>query len=481
MGKNKSEFHRKNRNDTVNRNTLKKRKEINAECEKLLRLSSHPSYLNNLWENYLEISSCLENIRKLESVRIDAVERFDATNDFLIWLKENGAKIDNISIHKFPDYDLGLKAEKDFEENDLLLEIPKQLIFSVYRAAPELKDIQNDVMIQHMPQVALAISLLIEKKREDSKWKPYLNILPKKYCTVLYMNVKDMMELKGSPSFEPALKQCRNIARQYSYFHKLFHNNESSVSKLLGDDFTYEDYRWAVSTVMTRQNIIPSEDGSQMIHSLIPMWDMCNHQEGRITTNFNEASNSCECHAMRDFKSGEQIFIYYGPRTNTEFFVHSGFVHPGNQNDDFVLRLGVSKADALGNERAELLTKINLLPISDYSLKPDQGLISGPLLGFLRIFNMTKEELHHWLQSDAVHDITKVNCEIEKSLDEKAIKFLKTRIIILLTQYPKTQEDCDKLLHSTQDPCRKLVYQMKILERNILNRILLGFEKPTKV
>lgn len=34
---------------------------------------------------------------------------------------------------------------------------------------------------------------------------------------------------------------------------------------------------------MTRQNIIPSRNDSQMIHALIPMWDMCNHEEGIVS------------------------------------------------------------------------------------------------------------------------------------------------------------------------------------------------------
>jgi hypothetical protein len=42
-------------------------------------------------------------------------------------------------------------------------------------------------------------------------------------------------------------------------------------------------FSWAVSTVMTRQNLVPSPDGSRMIHALIPMWDMCNHENGRVS------------------------------------------------------------------------------------------------------------------------------------------------------------------------------------------------------
>lgn len=41
--------------------------------------------------------------------------------------------------------------------------------------------------------------------------------------------------------------------------------------------------RWAVSTVMTRQNQIPTQDGNKMTFALIPLWDMCNHCNGLVS------------------------------------------------------------------------------------------------------------------------------------------------------------------------------------------------------
>lgn len=41
--------------------------------------------------------------------------------------------------------------------------------------------------------------------------------------------------------------------------------------------------RWAVSSVMTRQNQIPLEDGSGLTLALIPLWDMCNHMNGLVS------------------------------------------------------------------------------------------------------------------------------------------------------------------------------------------------------
>ena len=35
---------------------------------------------------------------------------------------------------------------------------------------------------------------------------------------------------------------------------------------------------------MTRQNQIPTEDGSRVTLALIPLWDMCNHTSGLVST-----------------------------------------------------------------------------------------------------------------------------------------------------------------------------------------------------
>ena len=48
--------------------------------------------------------------------------------------------------------------------------------------------------------------------------------------------------------------------------------------------FFLDCYRWAVSSVMTRQNQIPTEDGSRVTLALIPLWDMCNHTSGLVST-----------------------------------------------------------------------------------------------------------------------------------------------------------------------------------------------------
>jgi len=92
--------------------------------------------------------------------------------------------------------------------------------------------------------------------------------------------------------------------------------------------------------------------------------------------------------ACRDYQAAEQIFIFYGPRTNSEFFVHNGFVYPDNEHDGLRLRLGISREDSLQPQRTQLLGHLGIPDVGDFMLKTGPDPVDGRLLAFLRVFNM---------------------------------------------------------------------------------------------
>lgn len=59
-----------------------------------------------------------------------------------------------------------------------------------------------DTMVRLMPNVAIALLLLVERFRTDKQsfWAPYINMLPAVYSTVLYFSTQELQELKGSPA-----------------------------------------------------------------------------------------------------------------------------------------------------------------------------------------------------------------------------------------------------------------------------------------
>lgn len=69
-----------------------------------------------------------------------------------------------------------------------------------------------------------------------------------------------------------------------------------------------------------------AEIGSK-VPALIPLWDVANHANGAITTDFNPIDGQIEGATMAAVKKGEQIFIYYGNRNNANLLIHNGYVY----------------------------------------------------------------------------------------------------------------------------------------------------------
>lgn len=74
--------------------------------------------------------------------------------------------------------------------------------------------IDKDPMLKSMPNVALALHLLIEKNSPASFWEPYINVLPNCYSTVLYFSPEDFDQLKGIANYQKTviIKDVINLA-----------------------------------------------------------------------------------------------------------------------------------------------------------------------------------------------------------------------------------------------------------------------------
>jgi hypothetical protein len=63
-------------------------------------------------------------------MRIPVADRGTGIEEFITWMKENGAEIGSIEIAQFPGYDYGIKAEKNFAQGDLLIAVPRKVMLT---------------------------------------------------------------------------------------------------------------------------------------------------------------------------------------------------------------------------------------------------------------------------------------------------------------------------------------------------------------
>uniref|UniRef100_A0A1A8RN18 protein-histidine N-methyltransferase n=1 Tax=Nothobranchius rachovii TaxID=451742 RepID=A0A1A8RN18_9TELE len=452
---------------------------LNLISELLQKCSGAAPSAGKEWEEYVQIRGLVEKIRKKQkglSVTFEG-SRDDYFSELMTWAQENGASCDGFTVTNFGSEGYGLQATRDIKAEELFLWVPRKMLMTVESAQNSVLGPlhSQDRIMQAMGNVTLALHLLCERANSSSSWLPYIRSLPQEYDTPLYYQQDDVELLLGTQAVQDVLSQYKNTARQYAYFYKLLQTHPAASKLPLKDSFTFDDYRWAVSSVMTRQNQIPTEDGSRVTLALIPLWDMCNHTNGLITTGYNLEDDRCECVALRDYKESEQIYIFYGTRSNTEFVIHNGFFFPDNAHDRVKIKLGVSKSERLYAMKAEVLARAGIPASCVFALHCNDSPISAQLLAFLRVFCMTEEELKDHLLGD--HTINKIftlgNGEFPVSWENeiKLWTFLENRAALLLKTYRTTSEEDRSLLEKPDLSLHsRLAIQLRLAEKQILEK-----------
>ena len=121
---------------------------------------------------------------------------------------------------------------------------------------------------------------------------------------------------------------------------------------------------------------------------------MSNHENGEMSTDFDDEKDCTLCMAQNDFQEGQQFTIFYGVRANIDLLVHNGFVFDTNANDCLTLKLGISKNDSNAADKFKFLEELSinrtgLFFMSNLSEKP----LDPTLLGFLRVLCLTKDNI----------------------------------------------------------------------------------------
>uniref|UniRef100_A0A8C1YHG6 protein-histidine N-methyltransferase n=1 Tax=Cyprinus carpio TaxID=7962 RepID=A0A8C1YHG6_CYPCA len=394
---------------------------MNLISELLQKCSSTAPSPGKEWEEYVQIRALVEKIRKKQkglSVSFEGT-REDFFSELMAWAAECGASCDGFEISNFADEGYGLKAAKDIKAEELFLWIPRKMLMTVESAKNSVLGplYSQDRILQAMGNVTLALHLLCERANPSSPWLPYIKTLPADYDTPLYFEEEEVRHLLATQAIQDVLSQYKNTARQYAYFYKVIH----------------------------------------------------------ITTGYNLEDDRCECVALKDYKEGEQIYIFYGTRSNAEFVIHNGFFFEGNAHDRVKIKLGVSKSERLYAMKAEVLARAGIPASSVFALHCSEPPITAQLLAFLRVFCMTEEELRDYLVGD--HAINKIftlgNTEFPVSWENeiKLWTFLETRAALLLKTYKTTAEEDRSMLEKPDLSLHsRTAIKLRLAEKEILER-----------
>uniref|UniRef100_A0A8D0ADE5 protein-histidine N-methyltransferase n=1 Tax=Sander lucioperca TaxID=283035 RepID=A0A8D0ADE5_SANLU len=394
---------------------------MNLISELLQKCSSAAPSAGKEWEEYVQIRGLVEKICKKQKGMSIVFEgsREDYFPDLMSWAQENGASCDSFTVANFGTEGYGLRATRDIKAEELFLWIPRKMLMTVESAQNSVLGplYSQDRILQAMGNVTLAFHLLCERANPSSFWQPYIRSLPQEYDTPLFYQQDEVQVLLGTQAVQDVLSQYKNTARQYAYFYKLL----------------------------------------------------------QITTGYNLEDDRCECVALQDYKENEQIYIFYGTRSNAEFVIHSGFFFQDNAHDRVKIKLGVSKSERLYAMKAEVLARAGIPASCIFALHCNEPPISAQLLAFLRVFCMTEEELKDYLFGDRainkIFTLGKSEFPVSWENEIKLWTFLETRAALLLKTYKTTsQEDRSILEKPDLSLHSRMAIQLHLAEKQILEK-----------
>eukprot|EP00980_Cylindrotheca_fusiformis_P029180 scaffold22742_cov139-Cylindrotheca_fusiformis.AAC.13 len=212
--------------------------------------------------------------------------------------------------------DVSASTTQDLPANSPVVFVPNEMILSSNKAVeefgriPEAEELifKNGVGSE-LRHYYLMLKILAEWERgEDSPWFPYLNSLPRWFCTGASMTP---FCYKCTPPLLAAL-----VKQERSRFNKLF---VKRVPFLSNDTKGKMDlWKWAFNIVYTRS--FDATDGSGDLR-IAPMADMFNHgTETEVEYSYDEAGN-CYVQTTRDVPAGSPLRMSYANPANPSFLL----------------------------------------------------------------------------------------------------------------------------------------------------------------
>lgn len=422
--------------------------------------------------------------------------------DLLKWLKKKGAKIDGAvpeleevrkaNSTKAPKYKAilsiapanaiegnGVFVTKDTPDDEILIQVPRSLFMTTESIEDSiiLKDMLREDLIADIGSIQLAIKLIYERYKAHSEWECYIKALPRTYHTVYYWTIEQIERIKGNQAlFQDVLKIITLSVRAYYEAYLAVFVHEMMRKEL----FTYDTWIWALSSVYSRQNAVPAlettesasyqeaikaikaaqESGDEAkaaaaiaslpapksVLALIPGFDMFNHESGPNTSDFIYENNALVLKAMKGMKAGEQAYMNYGARPNSELLLQQGFVPNSNPADYVLFPMTLPASDALRDAKQAALTKAGmsfelvknekneLVPSHTVHLPLVRGQLAPAALLYFRVLACTDAET---LKNEAlIRSSLQSNGPLHAATEAQARQFFRLKCLQLLNSVP---------------------------------------------
>jgi len=404
----------------------------------------------------------------------------DQLRAFEAWARENNDFIsEKLSINSddisFQQLRPGVKAIEDIAEDELIAEFPKDFIINskilefhdIGELVPKAHfSFSNKKMHDPAYLESLALFFIYEKYvNRDGPYKPWMDVLPEasEMNNILFWKPSEIKWLVGSPLYKRATDRRKEAKDRWQVIND---NLIIPYDRLWKITITEEMYIWAISIVRSRAVQIAVKSGNVEIYEpgVVPFFDMFRHQPltREAAWEFDMGEKTLYLRSDSDIKAGDEVFVAYGEKCNSELLDFHGYIIPDNENDCVHVDLEISKNDPLFSEKNIIY---RARAPDDSQIKFLQNGLTVELLRGARTVTLEDDMITNQMLMRGCPDES-----LGLISDFKIAQYLLDRIRAIYTAYPR-DEDIEGFEESDLPLRRRLAKQLKDGEMQILRKM----------
>ncbi len=145
------------------------------------------------------------------------------TNSMIQWMHQGGSKFDKIKLRYYAADYRGVHASKNISRGESIIFVPRHQIITLETAktSPIGKKLVTKGLMKRLfsPKHSLLATYVMEEKRKsDSYWHSYLDLLPKSFgCFPVFYTPEEKQLLIGSPFLAQIEEKIQEIKWDYDF------------------------------------------------------------------------------------------------------------------------------------------------------------------------------------------------------------------------------------------------------------------------
>ena len=328
--------------------------------------------------------------------------------EYLKKLEAEKVLFPKITLTRYGDNNLALRAKSQIQDGDIVLSVPLDLLLNNVtlrsRIWPALKDF--DPRTYGCDKWALTYLFIATEycKGESSPYWTYLSMLPRIIDTPVSYPT-DILDMIASTNLHKAVtgirEKLRGIQRMYREVLRPRYP-DIFTSELKSDEEEYAELLWAYEAfwsrafaVMIRDPYDPEWEENTPVASLVPLCGMLNHSPDAHVTYITDVKNGVFCiQSNMTVEPGDQFYNNYRNRSNEKMLLNYGFFTVDNPLDTFTIKVNAHPGMDPLYKRKRALLAASGIAWEHYLTKDPKAPVPSSLLNCLRVLSMSESELY---------------------------------------------------------------------------------------